>query len=47
MTKFENFGKKSFGFGKKSFGSDTDIEIGPWFRFRFPIPKFNFGRTLL
>ena len=36
--------KKSFGFGKKNFGSDTDTEIGPWFR--FPIPKPNFGRTL-
>ena len=24
--------KKGFGFGKKKFGSDTDTEIGPWFR---------------
>ena len=37
--------KKSFGFGKKEFGSDTDTEIGPWFR--FPIRKPGFGRTLL
>ena len=36
--------KKSFGFGKKNFGSETDTEIGPWFR--FPIPKPNFGLTL-
>ena len=42
MKKFE---KKSFGFGKKSFGSDTDTEIGPWFR--FSIPKLGFGRILL
>ena len=34
-----------FGFGKKSFGSDTDTEIGPWFR--FPISKPGFGRTLV
>ena len=44
--------KKSFGFGKnvsvsekKSFGSDTDTEIGPWFR--FPIPKPSFAHTLI
>ena len=37
--------KKGFGLGKKKFGSDTDTEIGPWFR--FPIPKPNFGLTLL
>ena len=34
-----------FGFGKKKIGSNTDTEIGPWFR--FPIPKPGFGRTLL
>ena len=34
---------KVFGFGKKKFSSDT--EIGPWFR--FPIPKPNFGPTLV
>ena len=49
MTKIEKklnfFEKKSFGFGKKSFGSDTDTEIGPWFR--FTIPKPGVGRTLL
>ena len=31
-------------FQKKYFGSDTDTEIGPWFR--SPIPKTGFGRTL-
>ena len=30
---------------KKSFGSDTDTEIGPWFRFL--ISKPGFGRTLV
>ena len=39
------FGKKGYGFGKKSSGSNTDTEIGPWFR--FTIPKPNFGLTLL
>ena len=29
---------------KKKNGSDTDTEIGPWFR--FPIPKPGFGCTL-
>ena len=42
MRKFE---RKSFNFGTKTFGSDTDTEIGPWFR--FPIPKPDFDRTLL
>ena len=37
--------KKSFGFGKKKFGSETDTEIGPWFRFLTMKP--NFGLTLL
>ena len=40
----KNFEEKSFGFGKKDLGSDTNTEIGPWFR--FPIPKPGFGRTL-
>ena len=45
MEKLEKeIGKKSFGFGKQNFASDTDTEIGPWFR--FPIPKSTFGRTL-
>ena len=35
--------KKKFGFGKKKSGSDTDSEIGPWFR--FPIPKPGCSRT--
>jgi hypothetical protein len=39
------FEKKSFGFKKNFFGSDTDTEIGPWFR--FPIPKPGFGCTLI
>ena len=37
--------KKSFSFGKKNFGSNTDTDIGPWFR--SPIPKPGFSRTLL
>ena len=41
----KNFEKKSFGFRKKNFGSNTDTEIGLWFQ--LPIPKPNFGRTLI
>ena len=40
-----NFFKKSFSFGKNKFGSETDTKIGPWFQ--FPIPKPNFGLTLI
>ena len=36
----KNF-EKSLGFGNKNFGSDTDSEIGSWFRF----PKPNFDLT--
>ena len=36
--------KKKFCFGEKKFGSNTNYEIGLWFR--FPIPKTGFGRTL-
>jgi hypothetical protein len=43
--KWEKCEKKGFGFGKKNFGSDTNTEIGPWFR--FPIPKPGFGLTLV
>ena len=45
MIKIEIKEKKSFGFGIKSFSSDTNNQIGPWFR--FPIPKPGFGRTLI
>ena len=41
----KHFLKKKFGLGKKNFGSDTNTEIGPWFR--FPIPKSGFGHTLV
>ena len=35
---------KKYRFPEKNFGSETETEIGPWFR--FPIPKPNFGLTL-
>ena len=38
------FEKQCFGFRKKV-NSDTDTEIGPWFR--FPIPNPGFGLTLI
>ena len=43
--KFENIKFLKFQFPKKSFGSNTDTEIGPWFR--FPILKPGFGCTLI
>ena len=36
--------KQKKGVWKIFFGSNTNTEIGPWFR--FPIPKPGFGRTL-
>jgi hypothetical protein len=40
----KNLKKKKIGFGKKKFASETDTEIGPWFR--FSVPKPNFGLTV-
>jgi hypothetical protein len=40
----ENNKKKKFWFRKKNFGSETDTEIGPWFR--LPILILNLCLTL-
>ena len=45
--KLEKEIEKKVSFLEKKFGFNTDTEIGPWFRFRFPIPKLGFGCTLI
>ena len=37
--------EKNVSVSEKKIGSKTDTEIEPWFR--FPIPKPNFGLTLM
>ena len=45
--KLEKEIEKKVSFLEKKFGFNTDTEIGPWFRFRFPILKLGFGCKLI